>query len=127
MSNRIAALQQAIGNAGADLVVLNPGPSMTYFTGHSFDAHERLFLLFVPAEGEPGAIVPLLEENNWASAVPGVSQVWLWDDKDGPQKAAAAACTPPSGFAKPVMTPSLSSCQKRYDSVSASGTSPRMS
>ena len=93
MSNRIAALQQAIGNAGADLVVLNPGPSMTYFTGHSFDAHERLFLLFVPAEGEPGAIVPLLEENNWASAVPGVSQVWLWDDKDGPQKAAAAACT----------------------------------
>ncbi len=92
MSERIAALQQAIRDAGADLTVLNPGPSMTYFTGHSFGSYERLFLLFVPAEGEPGAIVPLLEENNWARAVPGVQQVWLWDDKDGPQEAAAAAC-----------------------------------
>ena len=92
MSDRIGALQQAIGAAGADLLVLNPGPSMTYFTGHSFDSYERLFLLFVPADGEPGAVVPLLEENNWVSSVPGVSQVWLWDDKDGPQEAAAAAC-----------------------------------
>ncbi len=92
MSDRIAALQQAIGAAGADLIALNPGPSMTYFTGHAFDSHERLFLLLVPAEGEPGAIVPLLEENNWVSSVPGVPQVWLWDDKDGPHEAAAAAC-----------------------------------
>lgn len=97
MSDRIAALQRATADAGADLIVLNPGPSMTYFTGHSFISHERLFLLFVPAEGEPGAIVPLLEENNWATSVPGVAQVWLWDDKDGPQAAAAAACERFSG------------------------------
>lgn len=97
MGDRIAALQKATGDMGADLVVLNPGPSMTYFTGHSFVSHERLFLLFVPAEGEPGAILPLLEENNWASSVPGVSQVWLWDDKDGPHGAAAAACERFSG------------------------------
>ena len=91
MSDRIRELQERVRAAGVDLLVLNPGPSLTYLTGHSFDSHERLFLLLVPAEGAPGAILPLLEQDNWASSVPGVDTVWLWDDKDGPEQAAAAA------------------------------------
>ena len=71
MNDRIQTFQERVRAAGVDLVVLNPGPSMTYLTGHEFESHERLFLLFVPAEGKPGAVVPLLEQDNWATSVPG--------------------------------------------------------
>ena len=91
MHDRIAVFQEKVRAAGIDLVVLNPGPSLTYLTGHEFEAHERLFLLFVPAEGRPGAVLPLLEQDNWSSVVPAVDKLWLWDDKDGPTAAAAAA------------------------------------
>jgi len=91
MSDRLNAFQEKVRAAGVDLVVLNPGPSMTYLTGHEFEAHERLFLLFVPAEGRLGAILPLLEQDNGAHAVPSVDNMWLWDDKDGAGAAAAAA------------------------------------
>ena len=64
MHDRIATFQERVREAGIDLVVLNPGPSMTYLTGHEFESHERLFLLFVPAAGTPGAVLPLLEKNN---------------------------------------------------------------
>jgi Xaa-Pro dipeptidase len=91
MNDRVQAFQEKVRAAGVDVVVLNPGPSMTYLTGHEFESHERLFLLFVPAAGRPAAILPLLEEDNWATAVPSVDKVWLWDDKDTPAAAAAAA------------------------------------
>ncbi len=91
MSERIGALQERLQRQSIDLLVLNPGPSMTYLTGHAFESHERLFLLLVPARGEPAAILPLLEQDNWASSVPSVSKVFLWDDKDGPEQAARAA------------------------------------
>jgi len=91
MSDRLKAFQEKVRAAGVDLVVLNPGPSLTYLTGHEFESHERLFLLFVPAQGSPGVILPLLEQDNWAHAVPSVDNMWLWDDKDGPGAAAMAA------------------------------------
>lgn len=91
MSDRIERIQDEVRAAGADLLVLNPGSSLTYLTGHSFDSHERLFLLLVPADGAPSAVVPLLEQDNWNEAVPSVSDIHLWDDKDGPGAAATAA------------------------------------
>jgi Xaa-Pro dipeptidase len=97
MSDRIEMFQERVRASGIDLMVLNPGPSLTYLTGHGFDSHERLFLLFVPAEGTPGAILPLLEQDNWSASVPAVDKVWLWDDKDGPEAAAAAAAAEYAG------------------------------
>ena len=94
MSDRIERMQEEVRDAGADLLVLNPGSSLTYLTGHSFDSHERLFLLLVPAQGSPSAIVPLLEQDNWNHAVPSVTDIHMWDDKDGPQAAARAAFAP---------------------------------
>ncbi len=91
-NDRIGRLQEEVREAGIDLLVLAPSPSLTYLTGHAFDAHERLFLLFIPATGAPAAILPELEEHNWKSSVPVVQTVFLWDDKDGPGVAAAAAC-----------------------------------
>ena len=92
MSDRIAELQDKIREQGADLLVLAPGPSMTWLTGHAFESHERLFLLYVRASGAPSAILPALEQDNWSTSVPAVERCFLWDDKDGPGDAAAAAC-----------------------------------
>lgn len=91
MNDRMRTLQDKVAAMGADLLVLNPGSSLTYLTGHAFDAHERLFLLLLPAKGKAVAVLPALEQDNWRHAVPGVDQIFLWEDKDGPQQAAAAA------------------------------------
>ncbi len=105
MADRIAELQDKIREQGAELLVLTPGPSMTWLTGHEFESHERLFLLFVPAAGAPSAILPALEQDNWATSVPGVDTVFLWDDRDGPGEAAAAACAQFGGVSSVAIEP----------------------
>ena len=91
MSQRLDRLRNAVGEAGVDAIVLNPGPTLRYLTDHDFTSHERLFLLLLPARGDAVAVVPALEENNWRDAVPTVGRVFPWDDADGPEAAAAQA------------------------------------
>lgn len=105
MNNRIQALQERVLVGGADVFVLMPGASLTWLTGHAFDAHERLFLLFVPGDGEPCAVLPALEADNWESSVPDVDRVFLWEDKDGPETALAEACARFSAAAKVAIEP----------------------
>lgn len=93
MSDRIEALQRQLAGGDADLMVLMPSPSLTYLTGHAFSAHERVFLLFVPAQGDPCVVLPALEADNWAHAVPAVADMLPWEDKDGPEAAVAEACS----------------------------------
>ena len=73
---------------------------------NEFTSHERLFLLLIPAQGEPVAVVPMLEENNWRHAVPSVTNIHLWDDKDGPldaaRKATASLGTPATVAIEPL-------------------------
>ena len=88
---RLEQLRQAAASAGVDAVVLTPAATMTWLLGHHFDAHERLFLLIVPTSDAPVAVVPVLEEANFRGAAPSVESLHLWDDADGPEKAAAEA------------------------------------
>ena len=88
---RLEQLRQAAASAGVDAVVLTPAATMTWLLGHHFDAHERLFLLIVPTAAAPVAVVPALEEANFRGAAPSVESLHLWDDADGPDKAAAEA------------------------------------
>lgn len=90
-AQRLDLLRQAAAAAGVDAVVLTPAATMTWLLGHSFEAHERLFLLIVPTADAPVAIVPALEEANFRGAAPSVGSLHLWDDADGPEKAAAEA------------------------------------
>ena len=90
MDHRLERLQEEIGRHGANAMVLNPGPTMLYLTGHDFDSHERLFLLLIPRDGEPVAVVPAIEESNWRHAMPEMRGVHLWDDADGRPRVRAA-------------------------------------
>ena len=105
MSLRIQALQERVLSGEADVFVLMPGASLTWLTGHAFDAHERLFLLFVPGDGEPCAVLPALEQDNWAASVPDVDRLFPWEDKDGPEAALAEACARFSAASKVAIEP----------------------
>lgn len=94
MSSRIRDLQASLADTDIDLFVINPGSTLRYLTDHRFESHERLFLLLIPREGDPTAVVPQLENDNWRHAVPDVEAVHLWDDADGPGAAATAAFEP---------------------------------
>ena len=58
MTERLAAYAGLAADLGVDAVALVPGPNFTRAVGHPFMSHERPFLLVVPAEGEPAALVP---------------------------------------------------------------------
>ena len=91
MSERIERLQAELQDSDLDGLVLNPGATLFYLTGQDFDSHERLFLLLIPKDGEPVAVVPAFERGKWLEAVPSVDRIFLWEDADGPEKAAAGA------------------------------------
>ncbi len=90
MQQRLDRVAELLRERGVDCVAVCPGPSFRYLAGRDFTAHERLFLLFVRAEGPPVAIVPAFEEANFRAAVPGAEQ-HRWEDKDGPENAARSA------------------------------------
>ncbi len=92
MTDRMDRLTTALREQQLDLLVLNPSPSFTWVSGNEFESHERLFLLMVPAKGDPVAVVPALEEVNFRTAMPGIERVFLWEDKDGADGAARDAC-----------------------------------
>ena len=60
-SERLSLLQKSLRSAGLDALVLNPGPSLVYLTGLHFHLSERPVVMFFPAEGVPGLVLPELE------------------------------------------------------------------
>jgi Xaa-Pro dipeptidase len=58
---RLAKLSEALKDAGLDALALNPGPSLAYLTGLHFHLSERPVVMFFPAEGRPGIVLPELE------------------------------------------------------------------
>ena len=58
---RLSAVQEAVRQAGIDVLLLTPGPDLRYVTGYDAKQLERLTCLAMPADGEPFLIVPALE------------------------------------------------------------------
>ena len=72
-----------------DAVALVPGPNFTRALGKPFMSHERPFVVVIPAEGEPAAIVPNLELGSW-ELVGFEGAVFDWRDQTGYDEAFAA-------------------------------------
>lgn len=67
---------------GVDAVALVPGPNFTRAVKHPFMSHERPFLLVIPVDGPPAALVPNLELRSW-DLVGFEGAVFDWRDQDG--------------------------------------------
>ncbi|UWQ92559.1 Xaa-Pro peptidase family protein [Rhodobacteraceae bacterium M382] len=89
MTDRLAEYRQVARDLSVDAVALVPGPNFTRALGHSFMSHERPFLVVIPADGAPAAIVPNLELSSWA-LVGLDGATFDWRDQTGYMDAFAA-------------------------------------
>src|SRR5699024_5229976 len=81
--NRIANAQDALQREDVAALLLGPSADLAYLTG--FDAHEseRMNLLIIPAQGDPGLVVPSLEAPLVGDAAQLVT-LQTWADHDNP-------------------------------------------
>ena len=82
LTERLEAYAQIARTLDVDAIALVPGPNFERVVLHPFSSHERPFLLVVPADGEPAALVPNLELGSW-NAVGFEGAVFDWRDQDG--------------------------------------------
>ncbi|MGN8026396.1 M24 family metallopeptidase [Microbacterium sp. 22242] len=60
-ATRLARARALTEEAGLDVIVVGPGPDLTYLAGVEGDTIERLTALVIPATGEPTVVVPRME------------------------------------------------------------------
>ena len=87
--DRYADYRAVARATGTEAVALVPGPNFTRCLGKSFHTNERPFVVVVPAEGPPAAIVPNLELGSFA-LVGFEGAVFDWRDQTGYDGAFAA-------------------------------------
>ncbi|MBI6630039.1 M24 family metallopeptidase [Pontibaca salina] len=89
LADRLSEYAAVAADLGVDAVALVPGPNFTRAIGQSFMSHERPFLVVIPSQGQPAALVPNLELGSWAQ-VGFDGAVFDWRDQDGYDTAFAA-------------------------------------
>lgn len=78
----LSEYRQLAKDMSVDAVALVPGPNFTRALGKPFMSHERPFVVVIPAQGVPAAIVPNLELGSWAQ-VGFEGAVFDWRDQSG--------------------------------------------
>ena len=82
LDERLDAVRAVARSASVDAVALVPGPTLTKILGHDFHESERPFVLVVPADGPPAALVPNLELESFRPLGFG-GEVFDWTDRAG--------------------------------------------
>ena len=89
MTDRIAALQSAVADAGAALAVVAAGSNLRHLVGRDVIALERLTALLVTPE-RVAMILPAFDQEEFREQT-GIDGVFGWADADGPTAAVDAA------------------------------------
>ena len=77
---------------GVDALFLSGSIDLFYFSGIKAPAHDRLFALFLPREGEPVCICPRIElDNVLERMVYGQKDIQTWEEYEAEINAAWAA------------------------------------
>lgn len=87
--DRYAPCRRVARDLGVDAIALVPGPNFTRLLGKAFFSLERPFLIVIPVEGPPAAVVPNLELRSF-DLVGFEGEVFDWRDQDGYRAAFAA-------------------------------------
>nr|WP_093994290.1 Xaa-Pro peptidase family protein [Flavimaricola marinus] len=82
LSERLVPYANVAVQLGLDAIAMVPGPNFTRAVEHVFMSHERPFVLVVPANGSPAALVPNLELRSW-DLVGFEGAVFDWRDQSG--------------------------------------------
>ena len=78
----LSEYRQLATDMSVDAVALVPGPNFTRALGKPFMSHERPFVVVIPAQGQPAAIVPNLELGSW-DLVGFEGAIFDWMDQTG--------------------------------------------
>jgi Xaa-Pro dipeptidase len=81
---RIAKAQRLMQAAGMGALLLEPGPSMVYFSGLDWWRSERLTAVVIPAEGEIAVVTPYFEEASILERLGADTDVRLWHEDEDP-------------------------------------------
>jgi Xaa-Pro dipeptidase len=74
-----------------DAMLLEPGTSLSYFTGVQWGLSERPFLMLITRQGEPICICPGFEEARARERLPSPAEVRVWQEDESPYELVAGA------------------------------------
>jgi Xaa-Pro dipeptidase len=81
---RIARAQALMRAAGIGAILIEPGSSLTYFTGVRWSRSERLTAAVIPADGEPCIVTPFFEEPSVRQTLAVPADVRVWQEDQDP-------------------------------------------
>jgi Xaa-Pro dipeptidase len=81
---RIEKAQRLMLEQGIGAILIEPGSSMTYYTGVGWHPSERTFAVVIPSRGEPGWICPAFEEARARELIRFGTDVRTWEEDESP-------------------------------------------
>ena len=88
---RVAKAQGLMRQLGLGSIILEPGASLTYFTGVEWHRSERLTAAILPAEGEAVIVTPFFEAPSVRESLSIPAEVRTWEEDEDPLKLVAGA------------------------------------
>ena len=79
---RIAKAQRLMAEQKISAIYLEPGSSMSYFTGMRWGTSERMFALVIPARGELAWVCPKFEEERARELIKFGNDVRTWEEDE---------------------------------------------
>jgi Xaa-Pro aminopeptidase len=99
---RIAKAQRLMRQHGLGSILIEPGASLTYFTGVRWSRSERLTAALIPAEGEAIVFTPFFEEPSVRESLAIPATIRTWMEHEDPLKLVAGALRDRKAHGKPV-------------------------
>ena len=81
---RIDKARRLMGEAGIGALLIEPGASMTYFSGVIWWRSERLTALILPRDGEIAIVTPHFEEPSVRESLKVPAEVRVWNEHEDP-------------------------------------------
>jgi Xaa-Pro dipeptidase len=88
---RVAKAQALMRAQGLGAILIEPGASLTYFTGVRWNRSERLTAALIPASGEALVVTPFFEEPSVRESLAIPAEVRTWQEDEDPLKLVADA------------------------------------
>ncbi|MGZ8847464.1 MAG: M24 family metallopeptidase [Pyrinomonadaceae bacterium] len=83
---RIARAQRLMGEQRIDAIYLEPGTTMSYFTGMRWSTSERMFALIIPQRGELAWVCPKFEEERARELIKFGTDIRTWEEDESPYR-----------------------------------------
>ena len=88
-ASRLARAQSAMRALGLGCILIEPGSSMTYFTGVRWWRSERATVAIIPADGPACIVTPFFEEPSVRQTLAIPADVRVWQEDESPFAVAA--------------------------------------